>query len=404
MPVKNEFEYIVIGLGGIGTAAAYWLARKAGKEVLGLEQFELGHDKGASEDHSRIIRLSYHKPEYVALARHAYTAWRELEEDAGEPLLLITGDLILGPCESRMPVTDYIDSLAAQKVSFVQLDADEIMHRWPQFRLDGDVVGSFQEQGGLVAARKGVLAHARMARAHGATLRENAQILRITPLGDGAQIEMSDGIYRCRHVVVAADAWTNRLLASLGISLPLTLMEEQVSYFATPRLDEFRPGRFPVWVWSDEPNFYGIPVYGEERGVKAAQDMAGREVTLETRTYEPDPSTLKRVGDFLQRTIPSAYGPILYSKTCIYTLTPDRDFVIDTLPDFPQISLALGTGHGYKFAGLIGRILSDLATSGATEYDIAQFAVDRPVLRMANPPRNFILRRTAPSDPAVPAT
>src|SRR5207248_10407003 len=129
MAAKNEFEYIVIGLGGLGCAAAYWLARRAGSEVLGLEQFELGHDKGASEDHSRIIRLTYHTPYYVALAHHAYAAWRELEQESGEPLLVITGDLYMSPRGSVMPLTDYVDSMTAENVAFELLDAHEIMHR-----------------------------------------------------------------------------------------------------------------------------------------------------------------------------------------------------------------------------------------------------------------------------------
>ena len=391
----NEFEYIVIGLGAIGSAAAYWLARRAGNEVLGLEQFELGHDKGASEDHSRVIRLSYHRPDYVALAHHAYAAWRELEVEIGEPLLVITGDLFLGPHDSAMPVTDYIDSMTAQQLPFEQLGAAEIMQRWPQFHLGDDIFGTYQSQGGIVPARKGMLAHAQMARSHGATLLENTPVTSITPLVGGMEVSTPDSTYRCRRLVVAADSWTNGVLAPLGVALPLTLMEEQVSYFASPHLHEFTPDRFPVWIWADEPNFYGMPVYGEERGIKAAQDMAGRVVTLDTRTYQPDPATLERVGAFLQRTIPKAYGPILYSKTCISTLPPDRDFVIDALPDYPQVALALGAGHGYKFSGLIGRILSDLAVDGRTEYDIAPFAVDRPILQLAEPPSNFLLRREA---------
>jgi sarcosine oxidase len=145
-----------------------------------------------------------------------------------------------------------------------------------------------------------------------------------------------------------------------------------------------------------------MPVYGEEHGIKAAQDMAGRVVTLDTRTYQPDPVTLERVGAFLQRTIPRAYGPILYSKTCVSTLPPDRDFVIDTLPAYPQIALALGAGHGYKFSGLIGRILTDLSVDGRTQYEIAPFAVDRPILQMAEPPSNFLLRRETRSRVASP--
>lgn len=397
MAHRNDYEYIVIGLGALGSAAAYWLSRRSGAGVLGLEQYEIGHDKGASEDHSRIIRLTYHTPQYVALAHHAFSAWRDLEEESSESLLRVTGDLLLGPRQSVMPVDDYVASLAAAGTPFDLLDAAEIMYRWPQFRLEDDIHGSFQAEGGIVAARKGVLAHARLARANGATLRENVPVIAITPREDGVEVVTSEETYRARRLVVAADAWTNTLLAPLGIRLPLTLMEEQVSYFATPHLDEFQPDRFPVWIWADEPNFYGIPVYGETAGVKAAQDMAGREMTLETRSFTADPATLQRVAAFLQRTIPRAHGPILYSKTCVSTLTPDRDFVVDTIPDYPQIILALGAGHGYKFAGLIGHILSDLAIDSSTTYDIAPFSLRRPALQNPDPPKNFLLRRQAPA-------
>src|SRR5579859_2116855 len=152
MTTRNEYEYIVIGLGGLGSAAAYWLSRRVGSDVLGL-------DKGASEDHSRIIRLTYHTPRYVSLARHAFTAWRDLEEESGESLLCTTGDLLLGPRLSLMPIDDYVASLAEVGVPFDHLDASEIMYRWPQFRLTDDVHGSFQPQGGFVAARKSVLEH-----------------------------------------------------------------------------------------------------------------------------------------------------------------------------------------------------------------------------------------------------
>src|SRR5438105_1655919 len=152
MAVQQEFEYIVVGLGGIGSAAAFWLARRTGTGVLGLEQFALGHDRGASEDHSRIIRYTYHTPDYVELAHHAYAAWRTLEEEADEQLLVITGDLFMGLRDSAMPVTDYADSLSARAVRFEWLDAAEIMRRWPQFRLGEDVRGIFQRDGGIAPA------------------------------------------------------------------------------------------------------------------------------------------------------------------------------------------------------------------------------------------------------------
>lgn len=391
--MKREFEYIVVGLGGLGSGAAYWLARRAGSEVLGLEQFELGHERGASEDHSRVIRYAYHAPHYVELAHHAFAAWHELEADAGETLLVNTGDLYMTPHDGAVPLTDYIDSMSAQHRPFELLDAAEIMRRWPQFRLDDGVGALFSAAGSIAPAKKGNATHARLARRHGATLLENTAVTGITPLDDGVEVATAETTYRCRRLVLTTDAWTNGLLAPLGLHLPLTMTQEQVTYFASPHLEEFMPGRFPIWAWMDDPFFYGIPVYGEERGVKAAQDTGGREVTLETRTFDADPAMLARVSDFLQRIVPRAYGPVLYTKTCIYTMAPDRDFVIDTLPGYPQIALALGGGHAYKFVGLIGHILSDLAIDGTTSYNIAPFDFERPILQLADPAKNFLLKR-----------
>src|SRR6476660_4784659 len=147
--MKQDYEYGVLGLGGFGSAAAYWLARRAGGEVLGLEQFELGHVRGESQDHSRIIRLSYHTPGYVALAKAAYQAWSEVERDSGEQLVLRTGGLDFAPRVSAIPLTNYSDSMAAAGVLYESLDAGEIMRRWPQFRLSDDIHGMYHSDSGI---------------------------------------------------------------------------------------------------------------------------------------------------------------------------------------------------------------------------------------------------------------
>ena len=275
MKPVSEFDYIVVGLGGIGSGAAYWLARRAGRRVLGLEQFALGHDRGASEDHSRIIRLSYHTPAYVELARHAYASWRELEQDGDESLLVICGGLDLFPRDAAIPMAGYAESMSAQGVPYERLDASEIVHRWPQFRLDDDVVGLYQAESGIAPAKKGNAAHARLARRHGATLLEHTPVTRITPLADGVEVATTEATYRCGFLVLAVDAWTNHLLEPLGVRLPLTLMQEQVTYFASSDVRAFWPDRFPVWIWMDDPCFYGLPVYGEEAGVKVRRTWRG---------------------------------------------------------------------------------------------------------------------------------
>jgi sarcosine oxidase len=388
--LKSDFEYIVLGLGGFGSAAAYWLARRAGTEVLGLEQFELGHVRGESQDHSRIIRLSYHTPGYVELAKFAYRAWAELERDAGEQVVLRTGGLDVGPRESAIPLSSYSDSMDAAGVTYERLDAGEIMRRWPPWRLGDDMHGLFQEQSGIAMAARANAAHLRMAREHGATLRDRTPVEAIRANGGEVEVRTADATYRCRRLVVTAGAWSNRALASVGIELPLRVTKEQVTYFASRQLDQFQPDRFPVWIWMDDPCFYGFPVFGEA-GPKAGQDAGGLETDAVTRTFEPDEAALKRTTDFLARYIPKALGPIIYTKTCLYTLTPDRDFVIDRLPAYPEVVVGVGGGHGYKFASLVGRILAELAIDGRTDLDIEPFRIDRAILQLLNPPVNYMV-------------
>lgn len=388
--MKKDFEYIVLGIGGLGSAAVYWLSRAAGGEVLGLEQFEIGHIRGASQDHSRIIRLSYHTPAYVRLAQQAYLAWSELEQDIGEPLILRTGGLDFGSRDSRISMADYARSLAACGVPFELLDAAEIRKRWPAFQLPEDLQGLYQAEGGIAPAARCNAAHIRRARERGAMLREHSRVTAIRSIGNQLKVTAGEVTYGCRKLIITADAWSNTVLANFGLRLPLTVTQEQVTYFATPHLDDFLPDRFPVWVWLDEPCFYGFPVYGE-KGTKAAQDVGGEEVTAENRTFEVNPAALARVRAFLQKHIPKALGPEIYTKTCLYTLLPDRDFVIDALPGHPNVVLAIGSGHAFKFASLIGKILCELALNGSTASDIEPFKFDRPILRMENPPKKFMV-------------
>ncbi len=385
---KDAYEYIVVGLGGLGSGAAYWLARR-GADVLGIEQYALGHDKGASGDHSRIIRLAYEKPEYVELARHSYAAWAEVEQDAGEQLIVVSGGLDIFPPGGSEPPDDFVDSMNANDVPFEQLAAAELMRRFPQFRVADGTVAIYQAQGGIAPALKCTLTHQRLARKHGATLLDNTPVTALAPRGDGVEVTTPDGVYRCRRLIVAADAWTNELLQPFGVRLPLTSTQEQVAYYASPQLRDFHPDRFPIWIWRDNPCFYGVPVYGEMNGVKVAQDLGGDVVTPQTRTFVPNAATLARVEAFMRRTLPTITGAPVAIKTCMYTMPPDRDFIVDTLPDYPQVAIAVGAGHAFKFSSIIGRILSELALDGTTPRNIAPFAIDRPQLTTPHVPRVF---------------
>jgi sarcosine oxidase len=392
--LKRDYAAIVIGLGGIGSAAACWLADRLGDDVLGLEQFELGHRNGASQDHSRIIRLSYHTPGYVRLAKRAYETWAAVEQEADIRIVTRTGGLDLAPRESAIPLSEYTSSMDAEGVPYEQLDASEIMRRWPQWRLTDDHEGLFQADAGIADPNRGNAAHQRLAKDHGATLVEHARVAALRDTGGEIEVVVDDdgGVYRADQLVIAADAWTNELLRSFDRRLPLTVTREQVTWFTPLDPPAFTPERFPIWIWEDEPSFYGFPTYGEP-GPKVGQDVGGRETTATTRSFEPDQDALGRVRDFLATYLPGALGPEISTKTCLYTLTPDRDFVLDRLSDHPNVLVALGAAHAYKYASVLGRILAELVVDGSTssQSEIDAFRIDRPILLEANPVTSFMV-------------
>jgi monomeric sarcosine oxidase len=380
----RTYRYAVVGAGGIGSAAAYWLSRLAGPDVICLEQWELGHDRGASEDHSRIIRLGYHARRYTALTRAAYAAWRTVEEESGVPLIRTTGALNLArPGSEGGAILDaYVDAMDAEGIAHERLDAGEIGRRWPQFRLPDGFEALFQPEGGILDIRRASAVHRALARARGATFAAHAAVTAIRPHAEGVELATEAGPIHAEHVVLCAGAWIGPLLAGLGLDWPIRLTQEQVTYFATPNLRAFAPDRFPIWIWHGEGDeeYYGFPVYGEV-ATKAAQDLGGPEVTLDRGSWAPDPARVERVARFLDRVLPGYGGPELYTRCCLYDMPPDRDFVVDLVPGHPRLAVCVGAGHAAKFAGVLGRILSELVTVGGTELPVEPFRADRPALQ-----------------------
>jgi sarcosine oxidase len=376
--VTESVDYVVVGLGALGSATAYQLANR-GFEVLGLEQFELGHNRGASHDTSRILRRSYHTPAYVRLAGEAYDDWAALSEAAGEQLVTTTGGLDLFPPNAAIPMADYTSSLAECGVSYELLDAPSVAARWPRVRLPDGGVALYQADTGIVHAAKTVATMQRLAVDRGAELREHAPARVVAAGPTGVELETPNGPVRCRRLVVTADAWTNDVLAAIGAQLPLTVTQEQVTYFVPDRPADFEPGAFPVWIWMDEPSFYGFPTYGEA-SVKAGQDVGGTITTATDRTFTPDSANLDQLTGFMTATFPGSTQEVLRTVTCLYTLTPDRDFVVGALPAHPNIFVGLGAGHGFKFTPAFGRLLADLAVDGRTSSDVSAFALDRAAL------------------------
>jgi sarcosine oxidase len=387
---RREFDVAIVGLGGIGSGAAYWAAKRIGSGVLGLERFEFGHERGASQDHSRIIRLSYHTPSYVRFAQDAYAAWADVEEESGERLIVRTGGIDLYPPDAMGWAPEYERSLDEVAIPYEWMDAGEAMRRWPQWRLADDVRVMFQEASGIAAADKANEAHRRLATELGATLVANARVAAVTDVGGEFELVAGGVTYRAERLVVTADAWTNEILAPLWRPINLTVTQEQVHYYASRDLEAFDPERFPIWIWMGDPSFYGFPAFGEA-GAKIGRDVGGQEVTGDTRSFDPDPEYAATLDAFMQEHLPGGFGTYLRQRTCLYTMTPDRDFVLDLVPGHERAAVGLGAAHAFKFASVFGKSLVELAFDGKAESDVRAWPADREVLTMADPPKRFLL-------------
>jgi len=387
---RREFDVAIVGLGGIGSGAAYWAAKRAGAGVLGLERFELGHERGASQDHSRIIRLSYHAPAYVRFAQDAYAAWADVEQTAGDRIVMKTGGIDLYPPDAMNWAPDYERSLDEVGVTYEWMDAGEAMRRWPQWRLDEDVRVMFQEASGIAAAATANAAHRRVAGELGATLVDNARVTSVREGGGGYELVAAGITYRAERLIVTADAWTNEILEQLWRPINLTVTQEQVHYYASRDLAAFDPQRFPIWIWMGDPSFYGFPAFGEA-GAKIGRDVGGREVTGDTRSFDPDPTYADSLDGFMREHLPRGFGPYLRQRTCLYTMTPDRDFVIDLVPGHARAAVGQGAAHAFKFASVFGKSLVELVFDGTAESDVSDWSIHRDVLTMEGPPTHFLV-------------
>lgn len=379
--MKTSYRHIVIGAGVIGTAAALRLAERCGGDVLLLEQYRLGHDHGSSNDHSRIIRHAYHSPAYTRLTRSAYASWEDIEQRTGLELVIRTGglDLFQG-AQGGDDLRNYRYSLDAAGIPYELLDTTAIRSRFPQWRIDDGVQGMYQADGGILNIRRAVAAQLALARELGATCADETRVGGIERDGPRIAVLTDRGTVEAASLTLATGSWAGELLPELGVPWRIRLTQEQVAYFAPARLRDFAPDRFPIWVFHGEDIFYGFPVYGEV-AVKVARDLGKRTILPEQRTSEPDPLETAKLAEFLTRHLPDAVGPEVLSKVCVYDMPPDKEFIVDLLPGDPRITVAIGgSGHAGKFAALLGEVVADLATTGATRHPVDVFRATRPAL------------------------
>jgi sarcosine oxidase len=370
-----QYDVVVCGLGVMGSAALYQLARR-GRRVLGLDRFSPGHDRGSSHGETRIIRLAYFEhPSYVPLVRRAYELWRELEVQIARPLLHITGIAEIGPPDGTL-VSGTLAAARLHDIPHELLAASELTRRYPAFRLPPHFVGVVQPDGGFIEAEASVQSLLTLARKHGAEIRFGDPVCAVEPAKAGVRVVTDGATIGAGTAIIAAGPWTRSLLG--GATLPLRATRQVMGWFAPQQPAPFAPGRFPVFLIESRHGIhYGFPPHGA--GIKVAKHHHGDE-TVDPDSYDQrvsaDDEALIRAA--VAEHLPGANGPLMDAKTCLYTVVPDGDFIIDRLPGAASILVASPcSGHGFKFAPVIGEILADLASGLPPKHDISRFRIDR---------------------------
>jgi sarcosine oxidase len=375
--VTQTFDVIVAGVGGMGSATCYHLARR-GTRVLGLERFDIPHGHGSSGGLTRIIRLAYFEnPAYVPLARRALELWQETGKAYGEPLYFRTGG-IDAATEDHPVFRGSLESCRTHNLPHEVLSAAEVNRRFPGYRLPQTHRSVFQPDGGFIAAERAIVANVTLAQAAGADIHARERVVEWRPIpGGGVRVRTDRATYEAGRLVLSAGAWIGEMVPALaGLAVP----ERQVlAWFQPENPALFRPNAFPVLILITEAGFYyAIPTWGapglklglyHHRGERGPADILSREV---------GPADEAPLRDCAERYFNGAAGPTMAMKTCLFTNTPDEHFIIDTLPGQPEIIVASPcSGHGFKFASAIGEILADLARDGNTKADISRFTLAR---------------------------
>jgi len=365
----------VLGLGGVGSAAARFLAA-AGHEVTGFEQFRLDHDLGSSYGASRIIRKVYPDALYARLMEAAYPLWDDLERESGEALFLRCGGFFFGP-EGHPEMTATERALDQVGVSYRRLSAAEAAERLPPFRLAPEEYGLFEPESGLLRASRCVLANARLARAQGATLREEARVERLEARPEGMRLQVDGAWLPFDRVLVTAGPWTEPLLRE-WVPLPLVVTRQQYAHFTIQGdAGRFGPARFPVWI-DMAAHFYGFPEHDGITGAKVALHRPGPPHDPDNPDREPTEAADQALREYLTQRLPGLGPEVTHSKVCLYTMSPDEDFLVDRLPGEPRVVFIGGlSGHGFKFTVLLGQIAARLIQEQEPGHDLRRFALTR---------------------------
>jgi sarcosine oxidase len=376
---NERFDAIVVGVGAMGSAACHQLARR-GLNVLGIERFDIPHELGSSGGDTRMIRLSYYEhPDYVPLLRRAYSAWDELGAVIGERILKRTGALYIGR-EDGESISGSRRAALEHSIEHQMLSSEQ-RKRYEVFDIPKHFAAMFEPEGGFVRSTLAITTMAEQALLSGATLHTREAVVAWAADAHGVEVQTDRAAYRADQLVFTCGAWTPELVAALGV--PLRVTRQALFWLWPQRPERFRTGAFPCWsIEDDAPGFvgmyYGFPMMNGQVGLKIALHAPGAEVTPDSIDRNPAREDLTLLAPLFDKYLPSARGPVIRQKICMYTNSPDGHFIVDRLPGHDNVVIAAGfSGHGFKFAPVIGEALADLAQLGRSELPIGFLSTKR---------------------------
>ncbi len=371
-----SYDVIVLGTGGVGSAAAYQLARREAK-ILGIDRFPGGHDRGSSHGETRVIRQAYFEhPDYVPLLLRAYELWRELEQEGGVDLLHQVGLLQVGPPDGCV-VGGVLEAARLHGLKVESLSREETPRRFPGFQAADDAVGVFEPAAGYLRVERCVLAHLAAAKARGAEFRFGVTANEWKSEGNRVRVITDQGEFSANKLIITAGPWAPQLLADVGVRL--VVRRKHLYWFPTNDAAYHERHGCPTYLY-ELPHgvYYGFPQI-DELGVKVAEHSGGAVVDDPTNDPRPlDAADLSRVEDFLAKYLPGVGRPMQRRSVCFYTMSPDEHFLVDRHPRDENVFFVAGlSGHGFKFTSVLGEALAEMALGGRTKLPVGFLSLGR---------------------------
>ncbi len=387
--MQAHYDAIVIGLGAMGSAALYQLARR-GTPVLGIDQFHPPHTLGSSHGESRITRLAIGEgAAYVPFVQRSHTIWRELEAASGNPLLTLSGGLIVGPRQNGAHFHgqhDFVARTAAVAAQFgiehAVWDAAMVRQRWPHLRIRDDEYAYYEPTGGLVAVEAAIATQLHLAQQHGATLHLDERVLSYVPDAQGVRVTTTQGVYYADKVVLTAGPWLAGLLPA-HLASPFHVYRQVIYWFEAEDPLQFQSDHFPfvIWLGNTKEEFFTIFPYaqGGTVGAKVLTEAYVATVTPNSVDRTVHAHEVERMyHNFVRRRVSGILPRCLKTGVCLYTNTPDEHFIIDFHPESERVIVASPcSGHGFKHSAAIGETLAQLTLDGKSTLDCSHFAFAR---------------------------